>query len=99
MRLRLTRGIGVLATLAALTAPMAHAQSSGGSYTLRKAAIGAGVSAQSTAYRAVVTIAPPAAGTISGGSYRMTVGFHQPRANGRVFCDGFENNSCTSGAP
>lgn len=86
---------------AAMTAGFAIAQSSGGGYTLRKSVIGAGVWAQGSPYRLEATTGQASVGVASGGSYRVTAGFHRPSQPGgidRIFCNGFDTSSCTSGA-
>lgn len=97
-RVSICLALGVL-----VPAGFADAQSSGGSYTLRKHLIGAGVSAQGTPYRMAGSAGQAVAGVASGGSYFVTAGFHQPRLPGPrdfLFCDGFETAACvpTSGA-
>lgn len=84
-----------------LLSTLATAQSSGGSYTVRTAVIGAGVWAQGSPYRLEATAGQSSAGVATGGSYRVTAGFHRPRQPGsvdRIFCNGFDTSSCTSGA-
>lgn len=92
-----------LALCVLVPAEFADAQSSGGSYTLRKHLIGAGVSAQGSPYRIAGSAGQAVAGVASGGAYFVTAGFHQPRLSGLrdyLFCDGFENSACilSSGA-
>jgi hypothetical protein len=72
----------------------AMAQSSGGGYTLRKSVIGAGADGQAAPHRLVGTAGQPSAGVAASGSYRLTGGFHQPVAGGRLFCNGFEDTAC-----
>jgi hypothetical protein len=93
-----------LALYVLVPAGSAQAQSSGGSYTLRKHVIGAGVTAQGSPYRIVATSGQAPAGSASGGGYFVTAGFHQPRLSGLrdlIFCNGFENTACNlpTGAP
>lgn len=76
----------------------ASAQSTGGGYTLRKSVIGAGATMQGTPYRLVATAGQPSAGVAQGGTYRLTGGFHQRAGGGQLFCSGFEDTTCTSGA-
>lgn len=79
---------------------LAVAQSSGGSYVLRKSVIGASVWAQGSPYRVEATAGQASAGVASAASYRVTAGFHRPnRAGGidRIFCNGFDTSSCTLG--
>lgn len=86
-----------LALIVCLPTGFVNAQSSGGSYTLRKHLIGAGVTAQGSPYRVVGSAGQSVAGFASGGSYFLTVGFHQPRLSGLrdfLFCDGFETTAC-----
>lgn len=76
-----------------LAAPVALAQSSGGSYVLRKQAIaGGGTRASAGALALTHTIGQPHAAVASGGSYRLTGGFHAPRAAAQdpLFANGFE---------
>lgn len=80
----------------------ADAQSTGGPYTVRKQAIASGGNRASAGpYVATVTIAEPTASAAqSGGTYRLTGGFHGPRGPSaplpeRIFCDGFEAAPCT----
>lgn len=90
-----------LVLCALVPAGLASAQSIGGSYTLRKSVIGAGVWAQGSPYRMEATAGQPSAGVATGGSYRVTAGFHRPSQPGgidRIFCNGFDTSSCTSGA-
>ncbi|HET7843732.1 MAG TPA: hypothetical protein VFL14_06255 [Xanthomonadales bacterium] len=82
-----------------LAAGGAAAQSSGGIYTLRKSVIGAGATTQGTPYRLVATAAQPSAAVATGGNYRLTGGFHQRAGPGALFCNGFEDTACTTGAP
>ena len=72
------------------------AQSSGGPYTMRKEVIaGGGTRAAGGSYVATVTAGQPAAHVQTGGSYRLTGGFHGPQGDtGRIFCDGFEGTPC-----
>ena len=79
----------------------AGAQSTGGTYTMRKQVIASGGNrAMSGPYVATVTIAEPTASAAqSGGTYRLTGGFHGPRGPAvvlpeRIFCDGFEAAPC-----
>lgn len=94
MRFIFTRRAAVLALCVLIAGNLAMAQSSGGSYTLRKSVIGAGVTGQAAPYRLVSTAGQPSAGVAAGGSYRLTGGFHQPDTSGRLFCNGFENTAC-----
>lgn len=72
------------------------AQSSGGPYTMRKEVVaGGGARSTGAAYVATVTAAEPGAHVQTGGSYRLTGGFHGPQGDsGRIFCDGFEDTPC-----
>ena len=84
----------------AIPAGLVSAQSSGGNYTLRKSVIGAGIWAQGSPYRIEATAGQPSAGVATGGSYRVTAGFHRPSQPGGIdplFCNGFDTSSCTSG--
>lgn len=74
----------------------ALAQSSGGSYTLRKQAIAGGVAATGGSYRLTGTVGQPAAAVQQAGSYRLTGGFHGPAgaAGDCLLCSGFENTPC-----
>ena len=94
MSRRSTTGIVLCALLAA---GGVAAQSSGGSYTLRKSVIGAGAEMQGAPYRLVATAAQPSAAVATGGTYRLTGGFHQRSGPGPLFCIGFEDTACTSG--
>ncbi|HOX72661.1 MAG: hypothetical protein WAS23_07480 [Dokdonella sp.] len=89
-----------------LPAGVTTAQSSGGSYTLRKHVIGAGVTAQGSPYRITATAGQSTAGVVTGGSYSLKAGFHRSSPTGLpdlIFCNGFETAACnstsTSGAP
>ena len=80
---------------------VADAQSSGGPYSVRKQVIaGGGSHASAGPYVATVTVAEPTASAAqSGGTYRLTGGFHGPRGSSaplpeRIFCDGFEAAPC-----
>lgn len=70
------------------------AQSSGGSYTMRKQVIGAGAVAAAGSYRLTGTVAEPGAAQSASTQFRLTGGFHTPRSGGSIFCDGFENAAC-----
>lgn len=86
---------GLLAAL--LPVALAVAQSTGGSYTLRKVVVaGGGVDAAGQPYVLVATVGQPIATVHTGGSYRLTGGFHgpvSPRAD-RILCDSFESTAC-----
>ena len=86
---------GLLAAL--LPIALAVAQSTGGSYTLRKVVVaGGGVDAAGQPYVLVATAGQPIATVHTGGSYRLTGGFHgpvAPRAD-RILCDSFESTAC-----
>lgn len=86
----------VLVGVAMATPPVATSQSQGGSFTMRKQVVaGGGGESAAGQYRLVGTIAQPAAGVQSGGTYKLTGGFHAPGAlPGLVFCDGFEDTLC-----
>jgi hypothetical protein len=62
---------------------------------LRKFVVaGGGVDSSAPNMRLVATVGE-IAGVHSGGSYRLTGGFHQPQALGSsIFCDGFESTLC-----
>jgi hypothetical protein len=81
--------------LCLLASPLALAQSTGGPYTLRKFAVaGGGGQATAPGLRVVNTVGQ-IAGVFTGGSYRLTGGFHKPaNAPGKIFCDGFETTTC-----
>lgn len=72
------------------------AQSSGGPYTMRKEVVaGGGVRASGVGYVVTGTAAQPGAHVQTGGSYRLTGGFHGPHGDtGRIFCDRFEDTPC-----
>lgn len=79
----------------------AAAQSTGGTYTMRKQVIANGGNrASAVPYVATVTIAEPIASAAqAGGTYRLSGGFHGPRGPSappleRIFCDGFEAAPC-----
>lgn len=89
------RPFGLLAIL--LPIALAGAQSTGGSYTLRKFVIAGGVDAAGGPYTLVATAGQAeAAQPQTGGTYRLYGGFHSPRAAraDRILCDGFENTPC-----
>lgn len=78
-----------------LGAPLTWAQSSGGSYTLRKVVIAGGSRSSGAPFSAIVTTAQPVAGVSNGGPYRLRAGFHPIRAGSdRLFCSGFETTLC-----
>ena len=77
------------------------AQSTGGTYTMRKQIIASGGNRASAGpYVATGTIAEPIASAAQlGATYRLTGGFHGPRASSaplpeRIFCGGFEAAPC-----
>ena len=89
----------LLLLIAAVAA--AGAQSTGGTYTMRKQVIASGGNRASAGpYVATVTIAEPTASAAQlGATYRLTGGFHGPRGSSaplpeRIFCDGFEAAPC-----
>lgn len=87
--------LGVAAAM--LPVALALAQSSGGSYTLRKVVVaGGGVDAAAQPYVMVATTGQAIATVHTGGSYRLTGGFHGPVAprGDRILCDGFESTPC-----
>ena len=87
--------LGLAAAL--LPIALALAQSSGGNYTLRRVVVaGGGVDAAGQPYVLVATVGQPIATVHTGGSYRLTGGFHgpvSPRAD-RILCDSFESTAC-----
>jgi hypothetical protein len=87
---------GLLLIAGLLPVTLSNAQSSGGTYVLRKFAVaGGGGEGNAPGLRVVDTVGQPA-GVHVGGTYRLTGGFHKP-ANGasdRLFCDGFETSPC-----
>ena len=95
-RSRVSRwSLGLVAAL--LPIALALAQSSGGTYTLRKYVVAGGVDAAGGAYTLVATVGQAEASPVQvGGAYRLTGGFHAPRAPrvDRILCDSFENSSC-----
>lgn len=80
--------------LLCLVPGLSQAQSSGGTYVLRKHAIaGGGGQASGGSYQLVSTTGQSNASVASGGSYRLVGGFHQPAAAVPpqvVFANGFE---------
>ncbi len=71
----------------------ALAQSSGGSYVLRKHVIGdGGVQASGAAIDLTASAGQVAPGVAAGGSFRATLGFHPAASGGALplFRDGFE---------
>lgn len=83
--------------VALLPIALAVAQSTGGSYTLRKVVVaGGGVDSAAGPYTLVATAGQPIATVHTGGNYRLTGGFHgpvAPRAD-RILCDSFESTPC-----
>jgi hypothetical protein len=74
---------------------MALAQSTGGSYVMRKQVIAAGARAQGGVYAMTGTAQQPIAFVQAAGPYRLTGGFHGPgESTDRMFCDGFEDTPC-----
>ena len=87
--------LGLVAAL--LPVALALAQATGGTYTLRKYVVAGGVDAAGGAYTLVATVGQAEASPAqAGGVYRLTGGFHAPRAPrvDRILCDSFENSSC-----
>jgi hypothetical protein len=85
-------GICLLVPLA-----VASAQSSGGTYTLRKHVIASGGAATAPTHRVVATAGQPVAVFAQGGTYKATMGFHGPGGppfGDAIFCHGFESTSC-----
>lgn len=88
------RWIGLLILLG-LPAVWASAQSSGGSYVLRKVALANGGGRPMAAGLTVTaTVGQSAVALQSGGNYRLTGGFHTPRSSAAppdaLFRNGFE---------
>ncbi len=81
-------------TLLLLTPALLLAQSSGGTYTMRKQAIASGgVRATAGNYVLTSTTGQALAAVAQGGSYRLTGGFHQPVSaapSPNLFANGFE---------
>ncbi len=77
-----------------LGATFATAQSTGGSYVLRKVVIASGAHADAATLQLTSTTGQPAAAVQAGGSFRLTGGFHGSRAGepqpDAVFRNGFE---------
>lgn len=77
-----------------LVPALPQAQSSGGIFVLRKHALaGGGGPAAGGNYALVATTAQFNASVANGGGYRLSGGFHQPRADAPsavVFANGFE---------
>ena len=75
------------------------AQSSGGPYVLRKQVIASGGERASGVGTVLTgTLGQPEAAVQTGSGYRLTGGFHAPRAAApppsRIYCDGFEATPC-----
>lgn len=91
------RRVVVCLVLTALTGALS-AQSSGGTYSLRKQAIAApGARASGGNFLATTTVGQPTAATQSGGAFRLIGGFHAPRSatlGVPIFCDSFESRAC-----
>lgn len=88
------RPVAACLFLLCLVPGLPQAQSSGGSYVLRKHAIaGGGGQASGGSYQLVSTTGQSSASIASGGSYRLVGGFHQPMGaapSQAVFANGFE---------
>jgi len=83
-----------LAMVLGMPVALASAQSTGGSYVLRKVAIASGGRPVATGPVLTATAGQPAAAVQSGASYRLTGGFHAPRSSANppdpLFRNGFE---------
>lgn len=89
-----TRIRAALGLILSVWVGVAMAQSSGGSYTLRKQVAVAGGRSASDAWGLSQSLAEPGAGAQSGGGYRLTGGQQTPRLAGPdgLFTDGFESD-------
>lgn len=82
-----------------LVVPALDAQPAGGSYVLRKQAIGAGGESSAGPYRLTGTVAEVGAAVSAGPRFRLVGGFHGPRGPSgpvadSIFCDGFDALAC-----
>lgn len=85
--------LSVAAVLLLLVAvDVSIAQSSGGSFTLRKQAAVAGGRSSAASVALIQSLSEPGAGAQSGGSFRVTGGLQTPRfvQTDEVFGNGFE---------
>lgn len=88
----------VLVLVLGLQPSLPAAEPSGGNYTMRKQAIGAGAESSSPRFRLLGTAAEVGAGESASNRFLLTGGFHPlPEGLGRsvrIFCDGFETGAC-----
>jgi hypothetical protein len=74
---------------------LALAQAAGGTFVIRKQAIGGGAQVTGGSYRLTGTVVEAARGVASGGAFRVTGGLHTPGvAPDTLLCDGFEDTPC-----